>query len=267
MNRILNVLKWDITTHKRTYMWQAASYLGVLFVIMLMPMMVNGADYGHSYFAHEVISFINTLTFLLYLTLLSAPYDGKQRRISMLMLPATMREKLAARLLFVLVVVPVSLLLLTVVADIASMLLAMLLTVSAKPLHDSYTLTTLHEIYAFLRDVFRTYDDSWMGVEFIAFNIAHRLFFLIFPLMCGALWTRKALLKSIVLGVVVLAVNLFLTGFAGFFGVMLLNFNCVIESPSGFSPIFFVTTVTLCIYAIDALMLYIGYRAFVRRQL
>lgn len=216
MNKIIDILIWDITTNKRVYFLQAASVFAVMVTIMIWPT-IFGAD-GYEKWAGYSIVGICTLINYIYFTLLSAPFDGKQKRISMLMLPATMQQKLVARLIFVAIIVPLSTFLLAILADAVHYVFVYLIGTVWNTHAASCTPYILHGMQIKYSEFpFTTLIENSNVSLAKSFNI----WTIFYGIMCGAIWTRRALLKSIVLAFVIFFAYTILT----ILGAGILNTN------------------------------------------
>lgn len=201
MNTIMNLLKWDITTNKLLYSLYALGVFGTFFAIMIFPLITGSGLYEKGFegyvrtYASQNASIVVALMVLfnsIMLTMISAPYDGKQRRISLLMLPATMKQKFIERLFFVLVVVPVTLLVLAIASDLLHLVTGCVFMTLRANLHlHSYSL----ELFPLLLDL--------IGSSLFRDDILVTSLYIMYGIMCGSIWTKGTLLKSIGLGIAI----------------------------------------------------------------
>ena len=259
MNTIINLLKWDLTTNKRLYSLYALGVFGTFFAIMIYPFISGGNldyegfdGYVRTYTSQNA-SLVLTLMVMVYsimLTMISAPYDGKQSRISLLMLPATMKEKFIERLLFVLVVVPVVLFALAIAADMLHLLIGCVFWALRDNLHlHSYSYEILSELF-----------------DFIGWDLSHGealpvTLYVMYGIMCGSIWTKRALPKSIGLGIAIMMVSV---AGVSIFGMLMLMLPLSVRDffNDYLLPVFFYLGILL----LDALMARIAYKVFVNRQ-
>lgn len=259
MNTIINLLKWDITTNKRLYSLYALGVFGTFFAIMIFPL-ISGSKTEYEVFdgyvrtyASQNASIVVTMMVLfssIMLTKISAPYDGKQNRISLLMLPATMKQKFIERLLFVLVVTPVTLLVLAIVADLLHLLTGCVFMALRDNLHlHSYSL----ELFPLL----------WDGISSILFRdeVLIASLYIMYGIMCGSIWTKRALPKSIGLGIAIIMILVTITPI---YGISLAMLPASIRE---FYNEYMLPIVTFIVILLaDVLMACIAYKVFVNRQ-
>lgn len=258
MNTIMNLLKWDITTNKRLYSLYALGVFGTFFAIMIFPL-ISGSKTEHEVFdgyirtyASQNASIVATMMVLfssIMLTMISAPYDGKQNRISLLMLPATMKQKFIERLLFVLVFVPVTLLILAVTADLLHLLTGCVFMALRDDLHlHSYSF----EIFPLLWD--------FIGSSLLRDDILITSLYIMYGIMCGSLWTKRALPKSIGLGI---AITMAFVAGMSVWGVLLMMLP---QSTREFYYDISGIIIFINMLLLNALMACIAYKVFVNRQ-
>lgn len=242
MNKVIDILIWDITTNKRLYSLQALGTLGGMLAIMMVPILLGFDNYA--YFGSWVIIGIKTLINYAYYTSLSVPFDGKQNRISMLMLPASMMQKFLARLIFVLILVPIATVVIAFAADALHLILSTLIRAGDTSDITSYSPFIFVNI---LNDFEFTFgniiDDKGATSNWLISSI--HICFILYGLACGAVWTRRALLKSIGLGIII---YIFL------FIVFLLCIDSII---------YFV----IILWLMNGFMAYKIYNAFINREL
>lgn len=272
MKKIIEILKWDLTTYKRSYMLQVIGIFGIILAIMILPEFSAGSVNAGNNFAElgsTYIGMLNTIVACIYLTMLSSPFDGKQQKISYLMLPASLRQKFVARLIIVLVLVPLVLTVCTMVADMIQMVLFFMISMGVPP--HSYTVVCAEGFVTMITDIAGSFKDiySLMSLLFIPGFVG---FFICFGLMCGAIWTRKAFLKSICLGFAFLFVAV---TSSAIFAITELNIDWIIDPGNCHTEItemrevYCVLSVIamVLIYAFDGALLKKGYKTFVNRQL
>lgn len=259
MNTIMNLLKWDLTTNKRLYSLYALGVFGTFFAIMIYPFISGNVVEYDGYDGHvrtyasqnaTIVVALMVLVYSIMLTMISAPYDGKQSRISLLMLPATMKEKFIERLVFVLVVVPVALFVLAIAADVLHLLTGCIFMAMQENLHlHSYSYEIISELISIISGVMAR------G------NVFPVSLCIMYGIMCGSVWTKRALPKSIGLGIAIMMVSV--TG-VSILGVLLMMMPSSMRDflDEYLGPVVYYLGILL----LDALMARIAYKVFVNRQ-
>lgn len=247
MKKVLDILKWDLMTHRRAYTLQLIAMFGIFLVIMFSPIMRGMAkenmEWNYAMSGSCFILLLGILVHGCYLTQLSSPFHGRQSRLSMLMLPASMGQKLAARLIMVCVVVPLCIILTMTAADITHVILGSAFTaVTGGNIH-SYMPYIANDALDMLSNLSPFRIRSWYGVREYLTLLELTLGTFLYALVCGAVWTRHALLKGVALGIVIIVMSMVLVA------MMLQNLFLILA------------------YSFDAVILYIGYQAFMNRDL
>lgn len=247
MDRILDIVRWDLTNHRRAYMLQLATIYGLFLMLMLYPIMTGRhLDDDFRPYSEDQSFYIMALGLMAsgcYLTQLSAPFHGKQNRLSMLMLPASMRQKLAARLITIVVMVPVGIIAAVIAADLSHLALAGAYTLVTGGAVHSYCPELIDLEIDIIKSILPNNIDSWYRFCKYIIGLQCLIGAPLYALVCGALWTRYALLKCI-------------ASMIGF-GILFAVFSFVINH----------TVSMLIVIAFNAVMIYMGYHAFINREL
>lgn len=252
MNKIMKLIKWDLITNRHAYTLQLLAAYGLCLISMLLPVIQGKTDYAtYGNYTDDPGDYIAEFYLLTYgacLTQISAPYTGKQSRISMLMLPASMQQKLISRLIVVAVILPLSLFLAVIAADLTHLALgSIFISVNDGGSLYSYMPSFIDQFRWHITPIGIGSYDIMTIIRFLT-GLITDYGLTLFALACGLLWTRYALLKT---GICCILIQIIYYSNLGHTGELRMN-----------EIIAFV----LC-YSFIIFMLCLGYRTFINREL
>lgn len=257
LQTISQLIHWDIITHRKQYQNHLLTIFGT---IVLMSLLMNSIS--RSVEEGAILTYSAFIVYcILQITDLSSIYHTKAQRINVLMLPATLNEKLAARLIHCAILVPLSTLLILLPADLAQFAVTYGLGLKAEPgfLTGYFLEYTAKAFTSFII----TFDDMQMESAWLSLlSFASGFSFL---LMCGCVWTKHAWAK----GLLVSLVGLLLFALIGAGSLPLFNLNALgqwADEHNELAVLAFATIYSLFNLAFTAFCLWYGYTRFTRRQ-
>lgn len=196
VSNIINLLKWDITINWKQYGWRLVGALGWL-LVMMMILTTGYEGVGDGIWLR--ITFV--VFWMVQLTDISSNLANKVQRIHFLALPASMNEKLVERIFICLILWPLALILTIFAADVLHVILSWAMGL---PNHDFCVGSLFNEPNEFRFGInIENEGSAGIGPQNIHIQLfagVWLLFNIAYGFMCGCIWTRRALLKSIGLG-------------------------------------------------------------------
>lgn len=267
-NNIINLIRWDLMSHLKANFNSCIGFFGFAVVTGIIwsitgtfPIQPLGSLWGGTF----------VLVYILMLTNISVTLLTKTDRISYLMLPATMNEKLVSRLLICMVILPIPYMLSMIVGDIVQYLLnAVIFQSSNSHLHSGDFLAYVFSP-AFSKGHFMIHVGDWTFSSLI-WSFASFASIVCYLFMCGCLWTKHAVMKSLGLGAGLFIIATGLTATLGYLADkvgIIEALKSYAESRENFSTEFwgYLQLVGLLFFTCwSAACLWIGYRKFINRQ-
>lgn len=259
---IINVIRWDLTIHKKDYINGWLAIIGFAKLTGLIWGLTNEVNYAQELGRFWGAGF--TIVWCILITGISNTMQTKTQRIASLMLPASMNEKLVSRMLTYLVIYPVGVIGCLLIGDTIQYLLNLVFHGSegchfAFPYFCDYLVSPMFSAGHF--------SISFGNLSFVnSFtNFLTLVFFLSYAFLCGCMWTKHGLLKGIVtftVGMVLIAASM------AFIGYLLTgNYNWEVSEETGsaivrtIAIVFSIVALTLSVFFI-----WLGHRKYTNRQ-
>ena len=202
LQHIIHLIRWDLTTNRKKNIYSLLGFTAAIVLIgFATGMTANGSVSSIPY----TLCFV--LTCLSCFTSLSVPFEKKTQRLSLLTLPASMKEKLASRVILCMILWPLALLACMFVGDIIQYALNLLI-------HNNGNLIIANgSFFNYLRHGFVVVNmgNSGFSVETVsgtvylseqmlwAYELLCNITLVSFLFMCGCVWSRHAVLKCLAL--------------------------------------------------------------------
>lgn len=266
---IINLIRWDLISHQKAHF---NSCIGLFGFAVITGIIWNFVGVSSMQPLGSLWGGLFVLVYILMLTNISSILHTKTDRISYLMLPASMNEKLVSRLLVCMVILPIPYIASILVGDIVQYLLNLVLLQSSDC-----------RLYSggFLAYVFSPFFGKGHFIihfgnhEFSSLLWSFASFFswISYLFMCGCLWSKHAVLKSFGLCAGLFIIFIGLMAMMGFLAEecgIIEAFKAYAESREHFNEDFwgFLQIIGLIFFICwSVICLWIGYRKFTNRQI
>lgn len=265
---IINLIRWDLISHQKAHF---NSCIGLFGFAVITGMIWNFVGVSSMQPLGSLWGGLFVLVYILMLTNISSILHTKTDRISYLMLPASMNEKLVSRLLICMVILPIPYMLSIMAGDIIQYLLNLIVFQSSScHLHSGDFLAYVFSP-AFSKGHFMIRVGDWT-LSSLLWSFASLASIVSFLFMCGCLWTKHAVIKSLGLGAGLSIIAIGLTATLGYLADkvgIIEALKSYADGRENFNADFwgYMQVVGFLFYTCwSAACLWIGYRKFINRQ-